>query len=530
MILKQIISSNPFADFGKIIVGQRFIGRQYAIEAIHNRVLGENYGNIAIIGMPRIGKSSLAWKALMEQKEELAISKILVTRINVGEIKSANDLFISLLNEVLFMIEDIIEPDKKKQLNIIVEIISQTKFNIERNSYINRFFRRIRSFGYRIIFILDEFDNVSNFFQLSDFQFLRELSINPELKICLVTVSRRTIQELELENGVISNFYGVFTDLRLGLFNDEDIYEYWQKIESFGIKALPEYRAKVNYFVGKHPFLIDLFNYHVFNLVNRVENKYINDTIDTIEDELKLTLFTHFDSSLNLIKNEKLYHKAFQIVFGPIYDVSSLDEQKLIKYQFIKKLNIEDKEELLGRRVGLITNDNNSYICYSEYLTEYWNLKFSEIDFWPIWKELEKEVRWLIKEFLLEQYGENWEEQFICSNQNNPGHLEAIHRLQQLRHSSVKKFGSLASKHLIDYTLTRDMYGHFISNNWDWFNKIFNIDSKKELSKKFNLLADVRNPMAHNNNEFISEYVLNESKIYCKQIIDYIKCWQKNSN
>ena len=61
---------NPFADFGSIVYGDRFIGREEEIKAVQNRIFGKAYGNLAIQGLPRIGKSSLAWKAILEFKDK----------------------------------------------------------------------------------------------------------------------------------------------------------------------------------------------------------------------------------------------------------------------------------------------------------------------------------------------------------------------------------------------------------------------------------------------------------------------------
>jgi hypothetical protein len=64
MVIKALNTQNPFSDYGQIVKGSRFAGRKEEVQKIHNRVLGEAYGNIAIMGMPRIGKSSLVWNAL----------------------------------------------------------------------------------------------------------------------------------------------------------------------------------------------------------------------------------------------------------------------------------------------------------------------------------------------------------------------------------------------------------------------------------------------------------------------------------
>lgn len=518
--------NNPFSDYGNIIVGERFIGRKREIDTICNRVLGENYGNIAIMGLPRIGKSSLAWNALLKHKDKLATEHIMVLRVNIGEIDNSQHFFECLILNAIDELEEMLDDEIRKRLATIIDNLAITKHSIERNNLIYRFFRLVKNTGIRLIYILDEFDNISKFFKLSDFQFLRELAINPDYKVCLVTISRRTIQELEPENGAISNFYGVFTDLRLGMFSNEDIDEYWKKFKDFDIKISDSYAQKVNYLVGHHPFLMDLVNFNVYNTISEdiviIDENFINE----IESELRLTLFTNFDSTLSLIKKENLYSKAFQLVLGPIFDVSTIDEQKLIKYQFIKKISKEQKEKLLCRNIGLVTSDNYAYICFSEYFTEYLNLKFTETDFWPIWKELEKEMREVIKYCIKANIGEIWEDLYLKMHADKIWLNEAVKRLQTTRESSTRKFGTLASHHLIDYTFPRDMYDHFISPNWEWFKVIFNTDNRREWGKKFNLLSDVRNPIAHSNSEFISENTLSEAKSYCEQIITKIHQWR----
>ena len=91
--------NNPFSDFGKIVYGQRFVGRKKEVAIIQNRLLGTNYGNIAIMGLPRIGKSSLAYNSIYIYRDELIERKTYVFWINVGAIRSAKDFFLKLAFE-----------------------------------------------------------------------------------------------------------------------------------------------------------------------------------------------------------------------------------------------------------------------------------------------------------------------------------------------------------------------------------------------------------------------------------------------
>ena len=61
---------NPFSGYGRAISGQRFIGRDKYIRTIENRVTKQkDPNNLALIGYPRIGKSSLAEQAIMQLDE-----------------------------------------------------------------------------------------------------------------------------------------------------------------------------------------------------------------------------------------------------------------------------------------------------------------------------------------------------------------------------------------------------------------------------------------------------------------------------
>lgn len=529
MVIKTLNIQNPFAGYGSIVTGDRFIGRKYAIEAIHNRVLGESFGNIAIMGLPRIGKTSLAWVALMPLKERLAQKQHYVSYIGVGTISNSTDFFKSLIQSVLEEIEfsDLAESVQLKITTFFDKLKEVENNRFEFTNQVQKIFKFFKRNGIRLTYILDEFDNVANIFSVADFQMLRELSSKPETQICLITVSRRTIQELEPENGAISNFYGVFTDLRLGTYNTEDINEYWEKALNNGIETTSKYQEKVNYLVGKHPYLLDLFNYFMFNSICKNRNSDFESVIDETESELRLNLYNSFDSSLKLLKEENLYAKAFQLVLGPVYDVTTTDEQKLLKYEFIREVSWAEKEQLLGGGLGLKNLNNTSFICFSEYFTQYWKLKMYETDFWGLWKDTEIAIRDIIKHYLSETFNVNWEEEYLLKYPSEK-RIDAINKLSEERNKYQKNFGSLASSHIVDYTYPKDMYDLFISNDWIWFSKIFTVNEKKFWVKVFAELAFLRNPVAHNNSQFVPINRINEAKSYCELILEKINIYMKN--
>ena len=282
---------NPFADYGNIVSGDRFIGRSKELLKIKERVLGAVYGNLAIMGLPRVGKSSLAWHAIMDKRDDLESKKTIPIFLGIGSCKDNKSFF---KNMVFSMFEEIeLVCDNERCIKVLKEICRSLQSNYDNNS-VQKFFKIEKRFGYKSIFIFDEFDSVQAFFDKADFQFLRELSYNPDTHLCLVTTSRKTIEDIEVKDGAISNFAGTFSDLRLGMFSDEDVNEYWQHFKD-KFSPAKEYKDTVRSFVGNHPWLMDKINCKMFglNLTGNIIAKFdgvrlelmqaLDDTVATLE-------------------------------------------------------------------------------------------------------------------------------------------------------------------------------------------------------------------------------------------------------
>lgn len=511
--------SNPFADYGKIIHGDRFIGRIPEIRAIEQRVLGrEKYGNLAIMGLPRVGKTSLAWQAIMEKKDNLLSMSTIPVFISVGNCKSSKDFYktlVSLVNdEVEFVCED---AQRFNKVDSICKQLSSVNDEVDFSLLIQKYFKFLKRLGYKTIYILDEFDSAQDLFEVADFQMLRELSTSPDTDVCLVTCSRKTIKEIEALNGAISNFYNTFKDIRLAMYSDDDFKLYWSWVDNY-LEVKDDYKKKAEFYAGHHPFLLDFYNNYCF------VSKEIDD--DVIISNLRLEFLNQFSTIQDTLKNEDLLDKAIQLVVGPVYDVNKLSEERLLKFGFIKVVDNEQKMNVLGRMMGA-TYQGNSYTCFSDYFTNVLERNVIEdIDYWPIWKETEKMVRELIKTYLDERYGPDWETQIIADCGKNPNWVTSFELLKSTREKTLRLFPS-ASNHLVDYTLTRDMFNVFINTGWGaWFNQVFGAD-KKPWSTKFLFLAEVRNPMAHNNSEFISEEQKTTATTYCQEIKKAIRDWGK---
>jgi AAA+ ATPase superfamily predicted ATPase len=91
---------NPFADYGTTVTGNRFIGRKEEIQAVKNRIFDERYGNLAIMGLPRIGKMSLARQAIIEYQTEFPQEPVLAVWVSMGTIVSSLLFYEIIVHEV----------------------------------------------------------------------------------------------------------------------------------------------------------------------------------------------------------------------------------------------------------------------------------------------------------------------------------------------------------------------------------------------------------------------------------------------
>jgi hypothetical protein len=211
---------NIFADCDNIINGGRFIGRIESLKVIERRVIRPREpGNLAIIGEPRIGKSSLVYKAIIDRREELLSQKCLPIWINLATFDKSSLFFRYLVTRCY---------DELEELDWQNELIKRAKERAledelswsEGYGRIQRFFQKIRQSGLRILFILDEFDHARYLFngKISCFQRLRELSYRPEWRVTFITTSRRTIRKIELQTPANSALDDIFHKHYLGKF------------------------------------------------------------------------------------------------------------------------------------------------------------------------------------------------------------------------------------------------------------------------------------------------------------------------
>lgn len=487
---------NPFSDYGNIVYGDRFINRRDSIRAVENRVIRpKEPGNLAIIGDYRIGKSSLAYKSVMERESDLLEKRIIPVWINLATFDQASIFFRSLVassyDEIdgLNWLTDAVKSAAERALQ---DEVSWS----EGYGRIQRYFEKVRQANIRILFILDEFDHARHLFKgdISGFQGLRELSYRPEWRVTFITTSRRSLQSIELQTKAISTLDHTFHKHYLGMFDENAREEYFARLSSVGISITPQLKEKFIFYCGGHPFLLEMLGYEAVELFREAGMR--DDLVDQAVKSVEQSFIDHYEHMLGVLKEDGSLNKVLQILFGPVIDVKLTDAEELQRYGLIRLA------------------EQGNYMAFSEHFQTFLKMIGRQVDLWPLWRETEIALRRHITEKMLEQYGEQWVEK-ICKSKPN---LRSIfERCTEAQQKEEKSFGSRASRNLIEFTYPRDLFD-IIFAEWAIFRGTFGKD-KNYWDQHAKLLSKVRNPLAHNRDQLLYDYERQTAEGYCQEIL-----------
>ena len=504
-----MMRENPFADYGGIVHGDRFIGRQESLDIIESRIIQpKEPANLAIIGQPRSGKSSLVYQALIERKDQIIKENFIPIWINLSTYDEPRAFFQSLVSVCLEELEDLELLNAEIQCAADRAYDSQLPWN-EEYRRIQRFFKKVRRTGYRILIVLDEFDSARYLFKdnVADFQKLRELSYAPELGVTLITTSRRNIKTIELQAGDISTLSETFRRHYLAMFDDQDLEVFFDRLAYSGVTVCEVLKNDILSYCGGYPYLLDMLGCEIIEM--RRKEQEVN--VEKAVAQIAHTLFGHYHHIVDLLKEDGSLDGLLQILFGPVIDVRQ-----------------ETVSEFLG--YGLIREAaDGTYSGFSEHFHDFLRLmerKSGGGDLWPIWGKTEKALRQLITETMLERYGERWverlEKQYSRFRRESPktGEPGIFEQCRIARQKDEKLFGNRASQNLLDYTYPMQLF-EIILAEWNSFRDIFGRD-KQYWNQRAEFIAKIRNPLAHNREDALQEYELKIAEGYCEEILNAI--------
>jgi len=488
---------NPFADVGSVVTADRFIGRKTEIELLSQRVLNSaGYGSIAVVGMPKVGKTSLVHHIFQENPKSLIRRNIIVSRFETGTFGRWQSLFQAMVLETC---EAIVRADRASSALIeISHLLQEAVTDDQLLLLMRRFFRSARHDGLRLVIILDEFDAARYIFSGADrcFHLLRELASNPEFKVALVIVSKRELDDVARMAGHDSNYWAnVLTTCYLRPFEQAEAEMFFEVLRQADVQLDRTEREWLLNQAGTHPFLMDLIGFSIVRRFQAHEAQIIPKQLDS--EFMKL-----FKSICEVLDAGKRLSKLVQIVVGPVRDATQIDIDALSRY-------------------GVLSQKNGRLQAFADSFGDYLAFAGRALDVWPLWRETETSLRRAVTVLLRQFYGKEWEKGLIKAK---PNLTKIIENSMEEKAKERERFGTHGSDNTLDYTYPNDLLA-IMSSNWREFGKPLLGQDVAAWAPKFSVLAKVRNPLAHNRDVNLT-YERQLTEAYCSEILDRLIEWE----
>ncbi len=487
---------NPFADFGTTVCGPRFIGRDEEIRQLNDRLLSEGgYGSVAVIGLPRVGKTSLLAETIQRAKTKLKEMHVAVVRLELGTYATPDDLFRALVKDLMACI--------RQEGWSIERVESRGKCVLENSpvsfSDIREVFRSVRQQGIRPLCIFDEFDSTRYLFAAKPecFHWLRELCSNPEFKAAIVLISKRRLQDVARMAGHESNYWSnTLMSLTLRPFSLDETVSFFKRLEGVGVVPDASTQKEVNALCGQHPFLLDVFAYHGFRRVDQA----LSLDIEWLRSSMCGVVRDYYQQIVTVLRDNSILEKLVQVVYGPQWNVAPDDIEAMVEYGI------------------LFIKDAKGLRSFSQGFDDYLRFVEASVDIWPLWRETEKALRSILDELLEKRFGGNWPDEL---KKSRPKLCQLVNGCLELMSKEQARFGACAASSLLAYTYPMDLF-QIMAADWASLGEPILGTDKQAWSIKFGLLAKVRTPLAHNRSEAVQEGERLQAEGICRELLGRI--------
>lgn len=501
---------NIFAGYGKIVDGELYVHRTLLEKELCNRTLTyDTFGSVSVVGMQRMGKSSLVYNTLTSKAEEYYEKGIIIVNCSMNVYSTPENFFKGIIDIIYEFLEDHDDIDVKLERRYAKVMESTIEDGCVKS--IQKFFKALNINGKRAICVVDEFDHAKKLFDgfPEGFNILRQLAYLPETNVTFVFVSRRMVTELEAskEISTLANILG--TPIYVKGYSDEEVDAYFLRNRNYGIDISDNDKSVIMSITGAQPYWLDILLYHYCETIDNKREIY------EIFNDRSGVLYSEFERLMSLLNEQGLLNKLFQIIIGPAFDYTKADVQTLYDYGII---SIEDKKATLK----------------SEKLHEYMRMKEGTFDFYPLWNKTERRMRNLIKCKLKEKFGDDWENQiktlYIREENSHPmslsSFLSSALNLQQKVATQKDLYIQNATYTIVEALTTAGLFELYVKE-YALFQDTLGMD-KNEFKKITGHLTKARNPYQHNNDDLIEPAFKNLTKGYCELLNKRIDIFEQS--
>lgn len=527
------LSERPFASPDEEATGEFFIGRVQVLDNMQRDIIDSNkVYNYHVVGLPRIGKSSLLKAFKSKAIEDKKCPYLVVVYISLDTCSNVDDMWKSIgkmLRKELNKCFSNTEKYKAFIEELEFEDINESVVDYE---YVCAVARCMKNVGFHGLVMIDEFDNFSTIATRGTVGQFRTLFSSAESGIRAILASRRMVERIEQEvagavNANVSTLAPIFMNgCKLSTFNNDDMLDYWSTVSTkFNKEVSENYKNKVRYYVGAHPCLLNLLNGSYWLQQKTTDYMFDESHEFYINENLVKLLHDAFNWAIwRDMEKWGLLRSLILLTWGPATDISQKDISELVRYGIIDE------------NVILFETNGPMRIAVSRYFTEWMKLRRYCLPFGDEWSNAERNMRALIKAYCDEVYRSDEERMIRHLETKNANTIE---RYSDQRYTAKGRFDAMRSRmkkninkypdmssSIIDYSDPSDLPEIFFKREWGWFVQIFN-KTWDEWQDKFATMNEVRNIQLHNNHG-MPKVRIELAKKYCHEVNEKIESFLSN--
>lgn len=486
---------------GQEATGDSFLGRKTEVERLDEDIF-LNYGTCHLVGIPRIGKTSLINRVLSLHADE---EDCLILELSMGENENAFQFWESVWKGIQRNLENkgiLLTPFQShlEQLQRIGE--DNPKWYSRMNRALKSLCEALGKNGLRLILVIDEFDAVLTVFgqETSYYQLLRTLASSPKYAITCVLISRRSLPLLEARVSTLSTLHGVFFSQRVLGFNKRDMEKVYSALAAYDIQLTDSSKERMAYYTGDIPLLCCL-------LCKLLVDKHRGQTADAdVIDELwrdarETVIYTYYEDLIVRLEDDGFLDDLSSILFLPGRPVNK---------------SVKDRMEDMG--VLCSTPGKDDLYAYSQDFTTYLKLRKLNLPTWDLIIAAEEKL----KALMVSEYPELAEDDFRDLSEEERNRINTATGLMLNWGTVIPNCKKLVA-HKDDIYLIDGLGFGFVLNhitkNWkSRFSKHFPADDG-DWCARLELIRKIRDPLAHSHGKYLSDGDLAQCNRYCEELI-----------
>lgn len=503
-----ILEENIFV-VGPVATGESFFGRTEQIRDLET-VIFAGKGSRHIVGPTRIGKTSLVEQVF---ERNVDYPRRFCVQINMAECEDAFDFWFTLSYAIKEQIQakDQWNPTFNRHYETINKLFEASSPNWW-NSYkgiLKSILSEIKAIGYQLVLSLDEFDAVERLFgQKSNyFQLLRTVYSDPKCATSGVIISRRRLQLFEAKCPYISTYHGVFPEMTVLPFNQDEIEAFYEALGIYDVKLSSGGKKRLERYTGNMPYLCCMFGEQMVLRRNTVES-YGDKEIDSVFTKLCPQIDRHYRDLIDRLDEDGHLDYVYYLSIGA--KVPKLTDRELENLTVMGVLIPEEK------------NSETRYYAFSKDFMTFFRLEPLKLPAWDIMTSSEKKIKAIFKKEFPKLAETTYQDiTGPCAN-NAMNSIDSAYPELALNWKQIKGYSEeLCSRKEHPTVLDVLTLSKIIGVMLDTWNTRFHIyfDGDESWKMKLEAIKKVRNPMAHAQVEHVTTEELAACMKYCEEII-----------